>query len=672
MAVAACLGGLAPPPLLAEETAVATEASAEIIEKRLFEAVRYLASDELEGRGVGTKGLDLAADYIAQQFIDVGLNTRLYDGTAFQSFQVTVGSSLGGTNHVTLVGPATDEQPGGHRIELKLGEDFTPLALGGSGVLDLPLVFAGYGITAKDLDYDDYAGLDVEGKAVIVLRHEPQQADPHSSFDGKRHSQHAPFVRKLSNAYEHGAAAVVFVTDDYEIRDKVDQARKLWQDAIDELAAANARFQQQAEQSGAATLDVVEAHRLEVEKLLERIRELGERLPAQYDPLLNFQSGGGGDARRLPVVHCRRGVLASLFEGSQLDLAELERAIDSGPTPHSRELAGWRLAGEINVDREEAEVKNVVGVLEGAGPLADETIVVGAHYDHLGLGGDGSRAPGKQEIHNGADDNASGTAVLIEVARNLARREPRLPRRVVFIAFTGEERGLLGSARYCADPLVPMDKTIAMLNMDMVGRLDEDKLIIQGVDTAAEFGPLIDGMNERFGFQLTRQSGGFGPSDHASFYAKQVPVMHLFTGTHPDYHLPSDDYDKLNLPGMRRIADMMTQVVVQLAQTGSRPQYVEIAARPMGGGDRPYFGSIPDFAQQAPGYAISGVANQSPAQKAGLKAGDVIVRFGESKIGGLEDFDSALRKYKAGDKVSVVVQRDGKEVAMEVVLGEPR
>ncbi|MEX2559381.1 MAG: PDZ domain-containing protein, partial [Pirellulales bacterium] len=148
--------------------------------------------------------------------------------------------------------------------------------------------------------------------------------------------------------------------------------------------------------------------------------------------------------------------------------------------------------------------------------------------------------------------------------------------------------------------------------------------------------------------------------------------MHLFTGTHPDYHLPSDDYDKINLPGMRRIAEMMTQAVVQLAQTDSRPQYVEIAARPMGGGDRPYFGSIPDFAQQAPGYAISGVANQSPAQKAGLKAGDVIVHFGESKIGGLEDFDSALRKYKAGDKVSVVVRRDGKEVAMEVVLGEPR
>jgi Peptidase family M28/PDZ domain len=655
-------------------------------ERRLADSDRYLASDELEGRGPGTKGIDLAAQYIADQFADAGLKTQLYDGTPFQKFNMVTGTELGKPNRAALVGPAVD----GHakKIELKLDQDFTPMAIGGSGKLDLPLVFAGYGITGRDEAYDDYAGIDVEGKAVVVLRHEPQQNNPHSKFNGVKDSPLAAFTRKVSNASEHGAAAVIFCTDELEIRKRVDQRMHFWNAPIDELSEVHATFKKIDD----PTLAQIEKHRQQVDKLVEEIAAQSKKLAADFDPVLKFTTAGGGDETpRIPVLHCRRGVIDEILEAAiKTNLADLEHAIDNGPadkqpagkpsadtgpTPHSRALEGWRLQGEVTVNRREAAVKNVVAVLEGEGPKADETIVIGAHYDHLGYGGQGSFLPGKHEIHNGADDNGSGTSALIEIARRLAMREKKLPRRVVFIAFTGEERGLIGSARYCKEPLVPLEKTVAMLNMDMVGRLVDDKLIIQGVDTAAEFEPIIDELNKQYGFNLSKKPGGFGPSDHASFYAKKIPVMHFFTGLHKDYHRPSDDFDKINVAGMRRVAELVADTAVALAEAPDRPKLVESkSSTPSegGDGDRPYVGTIPDFAQEQPGYGISGASKDSPADKAGLKGGDVIVHFGASKIGSLEDFDSALRKYKAGDKVPVIVRRGKEEVKLEVILAPPR
>jgi Zn-dependent M28 family amino/carboxypeptidase len=317
-----------------------------------------------------------------------------------------------------------------------------------------------------------------------------------------------------------------------------------------------------------------------------------------------------------------------------------------------------------------------MAVLPGEGFLAQEVIVIGAHYDHVGRGGPGSGAidPNSKEIHNGADDNASGAATLVEVARQLSQsgRKPR--RTIVFIAFTGEERGLFGSDYYVKNPLFKLEDTVAMLNMDMVGRLDDEKLIVEGVGTGEGFEPLVERINGRYGFKLTKKPGGFGPSDHASFYGKKIPVMHFFTGTHKDYHRPTDDFEKLNVSGMRRVGEMVAEIALHVAEAAERPKYLETAStqRLGGGGDRPYFGSIPDFAQEQPGYAITGVAKDSPAAKGGLQGGDVIVKFGESRIGNLEDFDSALRKYKGGDRVPVVVKRDGKEVTLQVTLGEPR
>jgi hypothetical protein len=637
----------------------------------LSEAAKYLASDELEGRGVGTKGLDLAADYVAKQFREIGLKTDLFDGGPFQQFTVTTGAKLGSPNELTLLGPSGDDgQP--RKITLKLGEDFNPLAIGGSAKLDLPLVFVGYGITGKSENYDDYAGVDVKDKAVVILRHEPQQANPHSVFEGTNVSPHAPFRRKVSNAYGHGAAAVIFVTDEHEVVGNIAAARKRWQAAVDQIAEANEKFKAVKN----PTDDERKKHEAQIVGLADDVKKYAEALAKAQDPLLGFDGAGrdASEGRNFPVLAVRRGAIDQVVQAvAGKSLAQLEAEIDKGPTPRSRELAGWKAVGEVAVEREESPVKNVVAVLEGEGPHADETIVIGAHYDHLGFGGTGSAAPGVHEIHNGADDNGSGTSVLLEVARQLAARG-KPPRRIVFVAFTGEERGLLGSARYVRTPPFPIDSTVAMLNLDMVGRLKDEKLIVHGTGTAKEFDALVDRLGKDYGFTITKKPGGFGPSDHSSFYGVKVPVLFFFTGSHNDYHRPTDDPDKLNVSGMRRVGEMVVDAALALAGADARPEYLDVkgdGAR-LGGGDRPYFGSIPDFAQDRPGYALTGVSKDGPAERAGLKGGDIIVKLGDSKVGNLEDFDTALRKFKAGDKVPVVVQRGGEELTLEVTLDPPR
>ncbi len=320
--------------------AVAEDASA--VEGRLTESAKYLSSDELEGRGVGTKGLDLAADFIAKQFREAGLKTDWYDGTPFQKFKMTTGATLGQPNRLTLVGPTADgKEP--TRLELKMGEQFNPLALGGSGSFDLPLVFVGYGITGKDEKYDDYAGIDVKDKAVVLLRHEPEQANPHSAFDGTKNSQHATYRRKISNAYEHGAAAVIFCNDEFDIRKSVEAIRKRWQAAIDQLADENVKFKAIAKPSA----DEWKKHEEQAQASAEEIQKFATQLRNAHDPLLPFDGGGPGGSeggRSFPVLFCRRAALEPMFQSAlSKTLGQLEGEIDKGPTPRSAALD--RLAG---------------------------------------------------------------------------------------------------------------------------------------------------------------------------------------------------------------------------------------------------------------------------------------------------------------------------------------
>jgi len=657
--------------------------------ERLRESVGWLAAAEREGRGPGTVGIDQAGEWIAEQFVALGLDTSIVGGKPFQPFPITLEAKLGlaEENIAVLVSPTGADGTVTERT-LALGTDWTPLAAGGSGPFDLPLVFAGFGITAKAEDYDDYAPLGAagaRGAAVIVLRQEPQKDDPHSKFDGNRASQYAPLSRKVANASEHEVGGVVFCND-------------------------------------ASNTD---------------------------DSMMSFtRAGDGSDKRTMPVIQLKRAVVEVMVEQSlRRSLADLERAIDEGPTPRSSPLEGWRIRGRVAIDRAETQARNVLAILPGVGAAAPgagvatlsaasphgippasaaeaaaleglqtrteaavdphavdphaadphaadphaaaaehgsvaevgpilpaETVIVGAHYDHLGYGGSNSAAPGDTSIHHGADDNASGTAMLVEVARILAEEGP-YPRSILFVAFSGEERGLLGSAHYTANAAVPLTDTVAMVNLDMVGRLDAGKLIIHGTGTGTGLDSMVDRLVAAHGFEAAKDPGGFGPSDHASFYAKKIPVLHVFTGTHPDYHRPTDTVEKINYDGMARIARMVAEGVKELARAPGAPAYVEVAGSQSTAGrdgDRPYFGSIPDFANPGRGYAISGVSRDSPAAKGGILGGDIVIRVGDSAVTGLDDFDSALRKHKGGETVPVVVNRGGQELRLEVTLGAPR
>ncbi len=555
------------PAVLATSTTAAAEDAANA-GRRLERIVQWLASDDRAGREVGTPEIDQAAEFLRQQFADLGLATDRVNGSAFQSFRHTLTTSLGQDNVAALAHPKS-----GERIALALDESYRPLALGGTGPLDMPLVFVGYGITAPEANYDDYAGIDVVGKGVIVLRHEPQQADPDSPFNGTHHSVHAPFRRKVQRAIEQGAAAILFCTDQYEIDQQQTEWDRRKKVVADKLASAKGKLKSVADTDSQQAAE----RKAQVERLTNRLADYDRRQIVAHDPLLEFSGAGhANDGDRLPILCCNRASLDALFSrADKPSLAEIEQQIDQQAKPASFDLEGWRLQGRVDIERKQVALKNVIALLDGRGPTAGETLVIGAHYDHIGLGKQGSSKPGSGQIHNGADDNASGIGVLLEIARHFASQPQKPTRRLVFIAFTGEEQGLLGSTHYVKHPVFPLESTIAMINFDMVGRLANNELTLSGVETASEFSRWIDQVNERHGFDLTKIPGGLGPSDHASFCRQQIPVLHFFTGFHDEYHRPSDDVELLNIAGMCRVSDFATELVELLLARPERPRFTE-------------------------------------------------------------------------------------------------
>ncbi len=598
---------------------------------RLRRHAEYLASDELEGRGPKTKGIDRAAEYIAAQFASAGLRTNAYQGRAFQEFYLSRGYALGKPNHAEMVGPK------GQRLALELGQSFTPLALGTAGKLDFPLAFVGYGISAPELGYDDYAKIDVQGRAVIVLRHEPQQGDEQSVFDGQRNSPHAFLSRKLAVAEQHGAKAVIFCNDGYNL-------------GVRDNAPDNAQF--------------------------------------TADKLLEFNTGGGAPRSSLPALHLQRDILDKLLHAAGApSLLEFEKRADERLETNSRDLTGWRIQGVTTTVRTGKALKNVIGVLPGENGLQSEAILIGAHYDHLGLGGDGSLAPWTVDIHNGADDNASGTTVLLEVARRLAAQQPRLKRTVVFVAFSAEEMGLIGSERYVRAPLIPLDRTVAMLNLDMVGRLRQNRVTVYGVGTASEFQSLVTQHAGRQELAVRLSPSGYGPSDHATFHARGVPVLHFFTGLHADYHRPSDDADKLDYAGMDRIASMVTEIARELANRESRPspkptdwvadldygddlETTDATPSPQERQEeRPRLGVMLRSAAVRQGILVDSVIDGGPAHRAGLRAGDVILRADDQTMDATARLHQQLKTKKPGDSLMLEVQRGDLQLQLKVIFG---
>ena len=322
--------------------------------------------------------------------------------------------------------------------------------------------------------------------------------------------------------------------------------------------------------------------------------------------------------------------------------------------------------------------KNVIGILPGRDPvLRNQAIILGAHYDHLGLGGFGSLDPDSTGlVHNGADDNASGAAALIQVAARLAASPPA--RTVVFIAFSGEELGLLGSAHYVKQPIYPLASTVAMVNLDMVGRLRNGRLIVYGARSAKEFPTLLDSLNWYAGFDLKAQGDGYGPSDQSSFYAAKRPVLHLFTDLHEDYHRTTDDWQKVNYDGLKRVADFSLGLVTALANRTKPLTFLELpapvvslAAAPASGtpGYGAYLGTVPDMTGAPGGVRLVGVRAGSPAEKAGLRGDDIITRIGGTETPDLQAMTDALRSHKPGEVVEILVRRGATVTTLQATLG---
>ena len=351
--------------------------------------------------------------------------------------------------------------------------------------------------------------------------------------------------------------------------------------------------------------------------------------------------------------------------------------------------SGDRAFLAASVQPRAVEARNVVALLPGFDPtLADEVLIIGAHYDHLGLGGEGSLDPDALGVvHNGADDNASGTAGLIEIARRLAQGDRRPARSVLFLAFTAEEKGLWGSAHYVRNPLLPITQTVAMLNMDMIGRLEGRTLTVMGVGTAEEWTDVLQAANQSTArpISIATSPDGFGPSDHSSFYGEGLPVLHFFSNTHVDYHRPSDDWDKVDIEGLGQIVDLVSEVALDLAGVSGSDERISLtpiepdavahgqpSSSTTGGGYGPYLGTIPDMVPDDSGLRLTGVREGSPAAEAGIRGGDIVVEFGGREVGDIYAYTYALQDHEPGDAVEIVVLRDGERLTLTAVLGDRR
>jgi hypothetical protein len=332
------------------------------------------------------------------------------------------------------------------------------------------------------------------------------------------------------------------------------------------------------------------------------------------------------------------------------------------------------IAGAHSGPARSLPTQNVVAMLPGSDPvLTGEFVVIGAHVDHLGRDGEFAQDPeAKDAIRNGADDNASGTAALLELARLFSMVPTR--RSLVFAHFSGEELGLLGSAHFVGSPPFPLARAQAMVNFDMVGRLRDNRVIVYGTATATEMRGIVDSANANVGLRVFAQGDGTGPSDHASFYLKDMPVLHFFTDLHDDYHRATDDIEKINAEGEARVVELAARIIRDLADRPSRLTFVRSAAAPVGTssreGSNTYLGSVPDMAAgDVPGLRLTGIRPGSPADSGGLKAGDIIVEFDGKPVTDLYTYTDALYARQPGDMVHIVVLRGGDRITLNVTLG---
>jgi hypothetical protein len=532
------------------------------LQSNLKQHISILASDEFEGRSAGSKGEQMAAEYISNQFSKLNLKPAGDSGSYFQKFKFIANAYTGKNTGLYINGKSH-----------KLHSDFYPVSYSGNGKVKTQAVYVGYGITANDLEYDDYKNLsDLNEKVFVMELYAPDEDDPHHN----KFADHIDLRKKIELAISHGAKGIIFINSDKTM--------------MDASSFLNPKI-----------------------------------FPSE-----------------IPVVFAQKKLNKKLKSCKSCEI-------------------------EINTEiiKPEQTAMNVLAFIDNHAPL---TIIIGAHYDHLGWHHAGSLYSKKDSaIHNGADDNASGVAGLIELAA-VYKSGINNNNNYLFIAFSGEESGLLGSAHFVESSLFNKEKTNYMLNMDMIGRLDmkEKKLIINGSGTSPVWASLLQNIKVD-SLSASGAESGVGPSDHTSFYLKDIPVLHFFSGLHSDYHKPADDEEKINYKGMELILKYMDELIDSL---NGKAKISFSKTKDKQAKNTPKFsvtlGVMPDYSFNGKGLKITGVTEDKPAQKAGLIANDIILKIGEYEIADIYSYMETLGKFKKDEKTTIVISRNQESIEFKL------
>ncbi len=570
-------------------TALFSQNNAAITTGDLQKQIGFLASDSLKGRKPGTPEDLVAASYIRDNFRQAGLKLLFDNG--FQKFEIVADVKAGTQNSISFDSYAA-----------KQGVDFTPLSFSNSATVTAPLVFAGYGfdLDLDSLKWNDYKGIDVKGKLVIILRSDPEPDKASSAF--------LPYEQeriKVLTAKDKGALGVLLVSP-----------------------------------SDLEKTDVI--------------------MHMQYD---KSPSDAG-----IPVFSISRALADKMLASMNYTVATLESGMKENHKPISLYLEPT-VTVVADVVKTRVTAQNVVGMIEGSDPvLKNEYIIVGGHFDHLGMGGEGSgsRAPDQLAVHNGADDNASGTVGVMELAQKLSANRSNLKRSFVFVAFTGEEMGLLGSKEFVGKPPVDLKKVNAMINMDMIGRLNPESntISVGGTGTSAESDSILKILETNRPYKITHSTDGYGPSDHASFYSENIPVFYFTTGAHDDYHTPTDDADKIDYKGEVAVLDMVYDLATMLS-SGKKLSFREAGSKQATRYSRNLkvtLGIVPDMvSNENNGLRVDGVRKGGPADRAGIVKGDRVISIEGQPVTNIYDYMARLGKLKPGQIASVEIIREGKK-----------
>lgn len=585
-----------------------------------------LANPFFEGRSPETRGGEIAAEYIEFYFRNLGLTPAFDDAGSFAS-RTRASSSpasfrqpfevIGGT--IVRTAKAGYESDG-ERIAWDRGEHFNPLGLGSDGSASGSIAFVGYSIDDGEDGYSSYGhGDDLNGRIALALRFEPMDDDGRSRWAEAGWSDHALLAPKVRAAERRGAEAVIIVNP-----------------------------------------------------------------PGADDPradrLMRPSLGGFADQAEIPVIMLSTEAGAGLVQQADprgRSLREMRSLADRGEIGVG-DLPNAEVSIEVDLERERVDAENVAGLLPGRGALADEHVVIGAHYDHLGYGGDGSlAADAGRTIHPGADDNASGVAGLLLTAKRLKDHYAQMPddaeaRSILFIAFDAEEMGLVGSQRFLEEAGLESDRIAAMLNMDMIGRLRDDEVTVMGAGTSEAFAEIIEPIAKREGLKLKMRGAAGGRTDHAPFVRAGVPAAAFFTGVHGDYHTPKDVAWRINHRGGARVARLVADAAHTIATRDEAPAFVEVESSQREAprmnisvrlGIRPG-----NYADPKRGVLVGGVSPDTAAEAGGLKAGDRIIRWGGEELPGIRAMMRRMSDHEPGDVVALVVLRDGREVELTVKL----